>query len=552
LSLSNAFDSSKNLGKLAPVWWQHLQKEMTAKAVTSQVKAVATQAASLIAPAALIAAVAKSGMVDLQPVMRVLVLGRDPMFRLDSGRWLAYAKDFIGDLEHFEALTLINEKPKTSLGDVAEALGLPAATVVTNEDLLSGECGRIDFVLWVHPVNEIHDAENCFQAQAACSLAKRGIPVFASHFNEMDHIAQSVILNGSGWDFCVFKGNGPRPAYVNRFGIALKGTGIRGGWGAMMTKVVPLPPDSPRPPANDIAVVRTALAMLRAEGGGYSKWNLGDVLASAPGGSSRMIGLIGDMALDLTYGRVFHLDAEGDKHIAIGQCWKSLLDARPDILADLIVWSARLYTNYAFEFPPAKNDRAEYEGALRLAIEEGVVEAAIGLARCLEGTRTQDSAAEADRLYRANVRSSPMAAYYVAHTLADSNLQEAANHLKWAGEQGYANAICDLGRLMLDDPQNRALCISLLQDAAALGDVVAMNHVGVMAANEGRHEDAKSAFKPAIELGDKVCADMYLQIVEAQIRQGGENRSKLKREQSWVRERIKKIQKAQESARDRD
>ena len=95
MSLAEAFAKSKNLGKLSQAWWPHLQKEMAAKGISTTVKAVADQAASLIAPAALIANITRTSFSPVPQQLRVLVLGRDPIFRIDSGRWIAYALSLI-------------------------------------------------------------------------------------------------------------------------------------------------------------------------------------------------------------------------------------------------------------------------------------------------------------------------------------------------------------------------------------------------------------------------------------------------------------------------
>ena len=531
MSLAEAFEKSKNLGKLSQAWWAHLQKEMAAKAISTTVKAVADQAASLIAPAALIANIARSSFTPLPQRLRVLVLGRDPIFRIDSGRWNSYAGEFLG-IEQVEILTLIAEDPKTSISAVAEGLGLPAATLIDSELLQACEGDRIDMVLWVHPLNEIVDPYTVQACSLATDLAGKGIPVFACHFNEVDHIAQSVILESGGLQFELLKGPGRQYPYVNQFGIASRGTGVRGGWGAMMSRVTP---SSTKREHSDIAAVRCALGLLRAEGGGFDRWTLGDALASPSGTSARVMGLLGDMAIDQRYGRVFFLDDDGKRLQVKGQVWLTMLKQMPGNLADLVVWASRIYVNFAFETPPADSDRNLFIKALEEGISAGLVEASIGLARCMEGMKTLESTTRAEALYQANVRTSPMAAYYVAHTLVNSNLQLAADHLQWAADQGYAHAVCDMGRLIMDDKSNQELADKLFQDAAELGDVVAMYHLGMRAASRGELEQSKATVKPGVEMGDPACAEVFLKVVEHQIRTGEGDRTDYRRQQSWVR-----------------
>lgn len=531
MSLAEAFAKSKNLGKLSQAWWPHLQKEMAAKGISTTVKAVADQAASLIAPAALIANITRTSFSPVPQQLRVLVLGRDPIFRIDSGRWIAYAADFLS-IEQVEILTLIAEDPKTSISAVAEGLGLPAATVVDEEQLRAGAVGHIDMVMWVHPLNEIVDADTLQARAIAIELAGKGIPVFACHFNEVDHISQSVILESVGLQFELLKGSTRQYPYVNQFGIASRGTGVRGGWGAMMSLVSPS--TTKRKPA-DIAAVRCALGLLRAEGGGFDRWTLGDALASPSGASARVIGLLGDMAVDKRYGRVFFLDDDGKRLLVKGQVWQTMLKQMPDNLGDLVVWASRLYVNFAYETPPAENDRSLFIKALEEGITAGLVEASIGLARCLEGKKSPESKARAESLYQANVRTSPMAAYCVAHTLLETDLQLAADHLQWAADQGYAHAVCDMGRLIMDDKANQELADKMFQDAADLGDVTAMYHLGMRAASRGDLEQSKAAVKPGVEMGDPACADVYLKVVEHQIKTGAGDRSAYRRQQSWVR-----------------
>lgn len=543
MSLDQLFVKSKNLGKLSQAWWFELQKEMSAKGVTTTVKAAGEQAASLIAPAALVANIANASNVDFNGKLRVLVLGRDAMFRLDEGRWVTYAQDFIGGIEHFELLRITAENGKTSIADVVEGLGRPAATVVSPDEVRTGSCGQIDFAVWTHPAVEIEDDESNELALFAAEISAQGIPVYACHFNEVDHISQCVIVGASGWTFSLAKSGERNHPFVNRYAVGSSGIGVRGGWGAMMSKFERSAEDAISVTAEDVKVVRTALAMLRIEGGGYAKWTLGDTLPSLAGGAVRMLGLLGDMAVDTTYGRVHHLDDEGKVLLLIGHSWKDFMDQRPDNLAGLLVWASRLYINFAFEFPPGDKDRDEYISALRSASEFGVTEATIGLARCLENTKLPDKLAEADLLFRSCSDKSPAAAYYVAHTLVNEDLQKAANLLERAADKGYAHAVCDLGRLILDDPNNQDACFFFLEKAASMGDTTAMFEVAKRDIGLRQNDKAKRVLKPGVELADLSCANMYLTIVTHQLQSGEGDRTKIKREQSWVREQIKRITK---------
>jgi len=92
-----------------------------------------------------------------------------------------------------------------------------------------------------------------------------------------------------------------------------------------------------------------------------------------------------------------------------------------------------------------------------------------------------------------------------------------------------------MGRLIMDDKANQELANKMFQDAAELGDVTAMYHLGMRAASRGDLEQSKSAVKPGVEMGDPACADVYLKVVEHQIKTGAGDRSAYRRQQSWVR-----------------
>lgn len=541
MSLSKAFQTNKHLGKLASAWWTALHEEMSAKGVSTTVKTVADEAASLIAPAALVAMVVSAGVQSPAASMRVLVLGRDPMFRRDNGRWLSYAGAFLGNGTEIEFLTLIDEDAKTSLGEVALGLKLQASTFVTNDQILDGSCGGIDLVLWVHPTTEIHDEDSAFQAEAAYKFANAGTPVFSCHFNEVDHIAQSVIVGHDGWQFKLLGKAPGDKSYLNRYGIALTGTGVRGGWGAMLSQLVPVSEQADRRPAVDVAAVRCALALLRAEGGGQSGWTLGDTLSTKAGAGSRLIGLLGDMVVDRTYGHVFTLTHEGKNLKLIGYLWADMLKAMPTSLSDLTVWASRLYLNFAHELPPADCDRKPYIAALEDAMEGSLVEGGVGLARCYEASGRHELKLEADRLYRKFASQSPIAAYYMAHKEIDHQPELAIELFTKAADAGYPQAVCDLGLLLVDDTVTREKGLQLLKDACDLGDVTAIYHVALGEAQAGAFEPAKKRLRPAVELTDRNCIELFLAIVQTQLKSGVGDRTKVRRDQSWARTYLKKL-----------
>lgn len=532
MSLASSFEKSDHLGVLAKAWWTALQERMSKAGVSSTVKTSSQEAASLIAPAALAAQVVRQAF-PAQKVLRVLVLGRDPLFRLDGGRWLSYANDFLGVAGQIEFLTLIDEEAPTSFGSVASELALSRAKPVTPDQAVSGEGSRADLVIWVHPVNEVESPESEQQAALAIRLAESGVPVYSCHFSELDHLSQDIIVNPCGWSFQLLD-----ETPVNRFGISLNGTGIRGGWGAVLSRLARA---SGNMPAASISAVRHAFAVLREEGGGSSTWNLGDQIKGPAGEGGKLVGLLGGMAMDAANGRVYHVSPDAKSLDMIGQMPGRFLREMPQDLKELTVWASRAYLNFLTELPPDEKQRKVVVGILQNAIDAGIDEACVGLARCYEATNRQPYLNEADRLYRSCAARSPMAAYYVAHQCMTSDPAKGHELLHFAAEHAYPFALCDLGISLYQSADTRQKGLDLLKQASAAGDVTASYHLAVLAVQVGQYEEAKSYLKGPVECGDGECAEFYLKIVEAQIKSGAGDRKAYKNQQSWVRTRMKKM-----------
>lgn len=531
--LATSFDKSEHLGVLAKDWWSALQLRMKEAGVASTVKTSSQEAASLIAPAALVAQVVKHAR-PAQAAQRVLVLGRDPLFRLDGGRWLNYANDLLGRDAGIEVLTLIDEDAATSFGSVATELGLPRATTISVDQVAVENGCRADMVLWVHPVNEVDSPETEQQASLAIRLASGGVPVYACHFSELDHVSQDIILNPQGWSLQLLD-----ECPVNRFGISLNGTGIRGGWGAVLTK---LNPATASMPAACVEAVRHAFAVLREEGGGASTWNIGDRIKGNPGYSGELVGLLGGMAVETATGRLYQVSPDGKTLDMIGQMWERFPRVMPKDLRELTVWASRAYLNFMTELPPDEKQRKVVVDILQSAIDCGIDEARIGLARCYEATKRQAYQMAADQLYRSCALRSPMAAYYVAHQTIENDPEKGQQLLRFAAEQGYPFALCDLGISLYQSDDTKQKGVELLKRASAVGDVAASYHLAALAVQDGQYEDAKSFLKGPVECGDRECAEFYLKIVEAQIKSGSGNRKECKNQQSWVRSRMKIMQ----------
>ncbi|MCW5276196.1 hypothetical protein IGA88_32985 [Pseudomonas aeruginosa] len=132
--LQKALQSSKNLGDLTQVWIREITARTRAENVVSTVKLTVGDTASLVAPAALVAEVVlQTGLADKKTPLRVLLIGRDPMIRLDHSVWASLAGDMIGRPGQVEITLTHAEQAITSMYPVAQALRLPHCNVMLPE-----------------------------------------------------------------------------------------------------------------------------------------------------------------------------------------------------------------------------------------------------------------------------------------------------------------------------------------------------------------------------------------------------------------------------------
>ncbi len=266
--LQKALQSSKNLGDLTQVWIREITARTRAENVVSTVKLTVGDTASLVAPAALVAEVVlQTGLADKKTPLRVLLIGRDPMIRLDHSVWASLAGDMIGRPGQVVITLTHAEQAITSMYPVAQALRLPHCNVMLPEQILAAGQSNVDLAIWVHPAAEVDSPEEQKHVQIALHLHKNEVPVVACLFNETDLHGQNIILSSAGLSLVPF-GEGLKRGSkaINRFGISSRNVGLEGGWGAVLCH---LTDSEVRRADNEVALVKAALSLLRLEGGDF-------------------------------------------------------------------------------------------------------------------------------------------------------------------------------------------------------------------------------------------------------------------------------------------
>ncbi|MBM5459003.1 hypothetical protein H8F21_15655 [Pseudomonas sp. P66] len=541
MSLATTFETANNLGVLTKAWLSHVKAVLKANPVDIGVKLQLDSAASVVAPAALVASVVRHSGISLrQEPVRVLLIGSDPLIRFDKSKWASLAGDMLGAPGAVEILLTVDEEADSEFSKLATALGLKPCGLLTHDDAISGGGPQVDLAIWVHPAGESSDAAEALNATTAIAMAsERGVPTFAVSFNEVDLHAQNFLIHGKAWQLVPLGGAIERGAKsVNKFAISTSDLGVEGGWAAILSK---LEFTTPTTNAEEIALVRTAMRLVCAEGALHSSWTLGQRINGVAFNRIIPLGLLGNMAIDPQVGHVFQQDEDSKELRLIGHLWQDSLTVIPTSKRDLLLWACGIKLAFQTELPKEDARRKEAVESLEEGYEAGVVAAGVALARCYETSKAEGSSVKAEQWHRKVGDRHPLSAYSLAYkALDDEDFTAAEHHLRAAAAFGYPVAMADLGKLLCSSDRSDE-GLNLLADAAALKDVEANYELGEVSAKEGELQAALEHLRHAWTYGHAEAAALAAQVVQYMLEQGIGKRSLVKREAKEIAAYQKKL-----------
>ncbi len=542
VGLENVLQASKNLGDLTQTWIREITARAKKAGVTSTVKLTVADTVSLVAPAALIASVIqKTGMASAPGPIRVLLIGRDPMIRLDHAVWASLAGDMIGRPGEVEIILTYAEQAITSLYPIAQALRLPHCTVMTPEQIQGGSAEGVSVELWLHPAAEVDTEVEQEHLRITQQLMSAAVPVFACVFNETDLNGQNIVLSHAKLRLnplgdVIRRGS----SAINRFGISSADLGLEGGWGAIICRLCPA--SGERHTDVDVCQVKTALAVLRLEGGLSSTWSLGQRVNGVAFNRLIPVGLMGNLAIEPTTGQLLSHDEETNRLAILGNLWAEKLKTMPSGGEDLLVWASSVKLSYSLALPKEPEKREATIAALEHALEEGVLDAGIGLARGYEATGKPELREKALQIYRQIGSAHPLSAYALAHDeLFAGNDKAALEHFKASAEAGYPLALTDLAVFVLQHHLEGIDPWDLLTRSAALGDPDANVYLAERRMNDNLPQEALDLLRKAWQVGHKGAVDLAFRLATYMRDQKLGNRHKLKQELRDIEGQAKKL-----------
>ncbi|AZN54570.1 sel1 repeat family protein [Pseudomonas aeruginosa] len=539
--LQKALQSSKNLGDLTQVWIREITARTRAENVVSTVKLTVGDTASLVAPAALVAEVVlQTGLADKKTPLRVLLIGRDPMIRLDHSVWASLAGDMIGRPGQVVITLTHAEQAITSMYPVAQALRLPHCNVMLPEQILAAGQSNVDLAIWVHPAAEVDSPEEQKHVQIALHLHKNEVPVVACLFNETDLHGQNIILSSAGLSLVPF-GEGLKRGSkaINRFGISSRNVGLEGGWGAVLCH---LTDSEVRRADNEVALVKAALSLLRLEGGIASSWALGQRINGVAFNRIIPIGLLGNMAVEPTTGHLLAHDDESNRLAILGHLWNEKRKAMPSGGEELLIWAAGVKLSFGQALPKETDKRKSAISALEHAFDQGALDAGIALARGYEATGHEESREKALQLYRRIDTAHPLSAYALAHGAVSSGEQATALRcFGAAAEAGYPLAMSDLAVFVQQMNIQGIDPWALLAQAAQLGDPDANVYLAERELKAERLQPSLEYLRQAWQIGHKEALNFAFNLATFMQGQKLGNRHKLKQELRDIENQAKKV-----------
>lgn len=534
MNLSHEFSKASNLGDITKKWYAGLEKRIQEAGLETSVKAGTEAAASLLMPAALVANVIKIEGFPAESVLRVLILGDDPVPVMDRGIWLNYVAELAG-IKGAVCHCICDKELESNLYVTAKGLGLAEAPRTSIEEALLQEW---DLAIWIHPVIE-GGGHNQFVA-AVPTLNSAGVPIYACMYNELDTLIQTHGLAPTGLEFSWLHSQVANSrltkASINKYAYATSEVGVEGGWGAVLTRVQPSSVTSTQA---DWDVIQTAMELFRLEGSAASSWSFGEVVAGVAFNQVRPVGLIGNLAVDPVNGLLFSECSTTKVLKVVGHLWGLALQAKPPTAFEMVPWAARIKLSFNSEITRETQKRADTIALLENALDRGLTEAGIALARGYERMNTVDSKAKAQALYSRLGDSHPMSAYAVAHDQLSSGDQVLAMRMfKSAVESGYVPAMTDLASIIRDG--DLAQAHKLLTMAKGLGDAEAAFRLGEILIQGGLYEEAMASLRDAWSKGHSDALNTAHWLCTEMLKAGLGKSGKVKRELKDVQFAISK------------
>lgn len=525
MNLSEEFNSAANLGVIARKWFQTVEARFEEAGITSTKKTGLDAAASLLAPAALVAQFIKAEKLPVDRRIAVLVMSDDAVAIMDEGLWIGFAADLAGT----QPIDVYSTCTKVIHSDhfvPAQQLGLPVYTTLTPDQAQSRDW---DLVVWIHPA--IEAGESGETVELVASLASRQIPVYACMYNELDSLIQSHGIAAKGLEFSWLNASVASARVskvsVNKFGIATAEVGIEGGWGAVLTR---LQPASVQYDALGWEYIKVAMSLYRLEGSTSGSWCLGEVLAGVSFNNCKPVGLIGNLAVVPETGLLLSECPTTKVLNVAGHLWFELLNAMPSNVYDLVPWAARVKLTFNNHLTKEDKKRAESIELLEAAFKNGLVGAGIALARGYERIGTKASKEKAADLYRQIGLDHPMSTYYLAHSaLEDGHEEQFLILIEKAATSKYPPAMTDYGTA-LRDSGNAFEAGKIFIKAMNAGDAEAAFRLGELLIKAGEYVEAIEILRSAWSKNHSDALNTAHWLCTEMIKNGLGKPGKLKRE----------------------
>lgn len=541
MSLAITFESASNLGALTEAWLRTIKPLLKTQLVELEVKVSLNNAASVMAPGALVANIVRQSGIrwDKRPV-RVLLLGSDPLIRFDKSKWASLAGEFLGAPGVVEILCTLDENADSEFSKLATALNLPACSVLTHDEAVESGSLKVDLAIWVHPAAESADEGEALNTGTAMALAiKQGVPVYSASFNEVDLHTQNFLIQHHAVQLQPLGGTIARGApSINRYGISTFGLGVEGGWGVILAKVEPA---QQLGDPGEAALVRTAMRLVCAEGALHTSWSLGQRINGVAFNRIIPMGLLGNMAIDPSTGHVFQQNEDSRELRIIGHLWESELKQMPSSKRELLLWACRIKLAMQSQLPKEDARRKEAITSLEQGFNDGIVEAAVALARCHESSKADGSDLTASLWQSKAGGLHPLSSYGLAYeALGAGDSAAVERYLRIAVAFGYPIAMTDLGK-MLCSSEREDEGLALLNKAASRKDPEANYELGELSAKGGDFQGALDFLRVAWTYGHVEAAALASQVADYMLEHGIGKRSLIKREAKEIASFQKKL-----------
>nr|WP_192963284.1 hypothetical protein [Pseudomonas fluorescens]CEK42080.1 hypothetical protein PQBR57_0127 [Pseudomonas fluorescens SBW25] len=492
MNLSAEFDKAANLGVIAKKWFRLVEAQFEDAGITATKKTGLDAAASLLAPAALVAQFIKSEKLPLDRPLLVLVMSDDPVAIMDEGLWIGFAADLAGAaaVELFSTSTFVIHSDHF---EPARKLGMPVFESIKAAEAQTRDW---DLVVWIHPA--IESGESGESAELVAALATKQVPICACMYNELDALIQSHGLSKWGFEFSwmdsQLAGATMNRSSVNKFGIATADVGIEGGWGAVMTRVTPA---SVQHDEVGWEQIKVAMGLYRLEGSTSGSWGFGSVLPGVSFNQYKPVGLIGNIAVDPKTGLLLAECSTTKVLNLAGHLWGAMLISMPSARFDLVPWAARVKLVFNAHMTKEDKRRGECIELLNNAFDAGMVEAGIALARGYERIGTAKAKEKAGQLYRRIGAGHPMSAYFLAHSALEAGLEDDFwTLIRSAASAEYPPAITDYG-IALKDSGDYIEAGKMFIKSMQAGDAEAAFRFGEMMIKAGEYGEALKALRAA-------------------------------------------------------